>query len=522
MNKNTYQKDNTSNNKRIAKNTLMLYFRMMLSMLVTLYTSRVVLNTLGVEDYGIYGVVGGVVVLFSFLNNAMSVATQRFLNFELGRKDLLRVKNVFNTSILIYSLLALFIIILSETVGLWFFYTKLNIPSSRLEAAFWVYQFSIFASCLAVIRIPYNALVIAYERMSFFAYISIFEVLFKLLIVFLLTSIAFDHLIVYSVLLFIVSIFVVVIYVLYCRMHFTVAKFSYSWDKTLFKQLVSYSGWNLFGASAGVAKDQGVNFLLNIFFNPLVNAAHAISMQVNGAVVQFYNSILVAAQPQIVKYYAANELASMYKLVFFVVKTIFLLLILISLPLFFETSYILQLWLGFVPSHAESFIKILLFITCIDAMATPFMTVAHATGNIKMYQGVVGTLTVCIIPISYGLLQWGILDSTVVYMVSLCMSILNFFIRLWFVKQLANFPVMNFLFQVLSRIIGMTCLLYGLMYVTSHILVTTSFFIFVLKIILSSIMALGLFFIICLNGTERRLIINKLNTIRNKFSNIKI
>lgn len=238
-----------NNNKRIAKNTMMLYIRMLFSMVVSLYTSRVVLNTLGVEDYGIYGVVGGVVVLFSFLNNAMSVATQRFLNFELGRQDMSRVQCVFNVSITIYIFIALLIILLSETIGIWFFYTKLNIPFDRQNAAMWVYQMSVLASCLSVIRIPYNALVIAYEKMSFFAYVSIIEVLLKLLIVIVLVHIAFDHLIMYSILLFIVSFVVVVVYVLYCNLNFSVSKYSFCWDKELFGKLTSYSAWNMFGAS---------------------------------------------------------------------------------------------------------------------------------------------------------------------------------------------------------------------------------------------------------------------------------
>lgn len=501
-----------NNNKRIAKNTMMLYIRMLFSMVVSLYTSRVVLNTLGVEDYGIYGVVGGVVVLFSFLNNAMSVATQRFLNFELGRQDMFRVKCVFNVSITIYIFIALLIILLSETIGIWFFYTKLNIPFDRQNAAMWVYQMSVLASCLSVIRIPYNALVIAYEKMSFFAYVSIIEVLLKLLIVIVLVHIAFDHLIMYSILLFIVSFVVVVVYVLYCNLNFSVSKYSFCWDKELFGKLTSYSAWNMFGASAGVAKDQGINFLLNIFFTPSINAAHAISMQINSAIFQFYNSILVAAQPQIIKYYAAQELEKMYRLVFLVVKIIYLLLIVISLPLFFDTSFILNLWLGTVPGYSVPFIRILIGITCVDAMATPLMTVAHATGKIKLYQSLVGTITICIIPVSYLFLRYGGLEPTIVYVISLCLSIVNFFIRLWFVNDLAKFPVYDFLSQVMFRVIIMTIILVLFMYLMGNLFICDSVFIFVVKLVISSALSLFLFYCLCFNSREKNMFINKIQS----------
>ncbi len=501
--------DISQNNKRIAKNTLMLYIRMLFSMVVSLYTSRVVLKTLGIEDYGIYNVVGGAVVLFSFLNNAMSVATQRFLNFELGKNNLEKVKSVFNVSVIIYVFIALLILILSETLGLYFFNTELNIPHERQSAAMWVFQVSILGTCLSVVSIPYKSLIIAYEKMTFFAYISIVEVVLKLIIAFALVYIAFDHLIVYSFLLFITGLFVIVAYTLYCRSNFSVARFHFLWDKELFKNLTSYSVWNMFGALAGVAKDQGISLLLNVFFSPIVNAAHAISMQVNSAVIQFYNSILVAVQPQIVKYYAANEMNNMFRLVFWAVKIIFLLLCVISIPLLAETDFILKLWLGNAPINTVTFIRVLIIIIFVDAMATPLMTVAHATGKIKYYQGVVGTITICIIPISYVFLKFGFVNPAIVYVVSLCISIINFILRLWFVKRLANFPIRKFLYEVVCRILIMICILILLLFFVWDVNDINTIYMLLLKFVVSSMLTLFVFYCICLNCAEKKVICEK-------------
>lgn len=298
---------NISNNKRIAKNTMMLYIRMLLSMIVSLYTSRVVLNILGVEDYGIYNVVGGVVVLFSFLNNAMASATQRFLNFELGRGDVLEVKRIFSISMTSYICIALLVLFLSETVGLWFFNTQLNIPSSRIDAASWVYQMSIFTFCFSILRIPYNASVIAYERMSFFAYISIIEVLMKLLIVYLLVLGSIDKLILYAILIFVVTVLVNAIYQFYCKHMFEICTYSFFWDKILFKKIIGFSGWSLFGSLANMSAQQGVNFLLNIFYGVTVNAAVGIANQVSSAIYAFISNFQTAFNPQLIKSYASGE-----------------------------------------------------------------------------------------------------------------------------------------------------------------------------------------------------------------------
>ena len=308
--------DTSANNKRIAKNTLLLYIRMLFLMAVSLYTSRVVLQALGVEDFGIYNVVGGVVAMFGFLNAAMSSSTQRYLTFELGRGDMSRLRTVFCTSVNIHALISLVIVLLAETIGLWFFYQKMIIPEERLNAAMWVYQFSVLSSVVMVMNVPYNASIVAHERMSAFAYISILEVLLKLLIVFLLQVVCWDRLAFYAFLVFLVQLGIRFIYGIYCRKHFKETAFRWLWDKVMFREMLSFAGWNLWGNCAGVAFTQGINLLLNMFFGPVVNAARGIAVQVQSAVQQFSLNFQTAVNPQITKSYAVQDYGYMHSLIF--------------------------------------------------------------------------------------------------------------------------------------------------------------------------------------------------------------
>lgn len=316
MEQNTPEFSIGKSNKRIAKNTLMLYFRMILTMLVSLYTSRVVLNTLGVEDFGIYNVVAGFVTMFGFLNSAMASATQRFLAFEIGKGDHDQLRNVFSMSVNIHFLIAFIIFILAETIGLWFVNTQLTIPAGRMGAAQCVYQFSILAMMVTMVSVPYNAMIIAHERMNVFAWVSIIEVSLKLFIVFMLQWFGFDKLKFYAVLTFCVSLIIRFIYGFYCSRQFKESRFRYFWDRPLFKTLASYAGWNLWGNIAAVLQGEGVNVLLNIFFGPVINAARGIAFQVKGAVNQFVANFQMAMNPQIIKSYAVNDLKYMHQLIF--------------------------------------------------------------------------------------------------------------------------------------------------------------------------------------------------------------
>ena len=439
--------NNSVNNKRIAKNTLLLYVRMFFVMAVTLFTSRVVLATLGVTDFGIYNVVGGVVAMMGILNNAMAVSTQRYLTFELGRGDAVRLKQVFCMCLAIFVMLAVVVVVLGETVGLWFLNSKMTIPADRMVAANWVYQFSILACVASLIVTPYNAVIIARERMNVYAYVGILEVVLKLAVVYLLLVIPVDRLTTYGLLILLSQIVIAVIYMLYCTRHFAEARYRVYWDGSLFRELVSYSGWNLFGSAAGVVKGQGLNILLNMFFTPAVNAARGIAYQVNAAITQFFTNFYTAVRPQITKYYAQGDMEEMTKLIFRSSKMSFYLIMLISMPVIIEAPYIVSLWLGQLPEYVVPFTRLIIAISAIDAMASPLMTAAHATGHIRLYQSSVGTMVMLNIPVSYVFLRLGFPPLTVFY-VSLAISVVCLFMRLWIVRRLMPFPVKEYVVRV--------------------------------------------------------------------------
>ena len=350
----------SDNNKRIAKNTLLLYFRMLFTMAVSLYTSRVVLNTLGVEDFGVYNVVGGVVAMFGFINGSMSSATQRYITFALGKGDKTWLQTVFSTTLQIHTLIAGIIVLLGETVGLWFLYNKMQIPADRMDAAFWVLQCSIVATIVMIISVPYNADIIAHEKMSAFAYISILEVVLKLVIVYMLVVFSFDKLILYAFLLLAIQLLIRFCYSIYCNRHFEETKYRHVWDKALFKEMTGFAGWSLFGNLAGVLFSQGLNMLLNVFFGPIVNAARAVAVQVQSAIQQFVGNFQMALNPQITKTYAKGELGDMHSLMFRSARFSFFLLYFLSLPVLFETNFILTIWLKTVPENTVVFLRIMI------------------------------------------------------------------------------------------------------------------------------------------------------------------
>ena len=443
--------DIRQNNKRIAKNVLFLYFRMFLIIAVSLYTSRVVLNVLGVTDYGIYNVIGGVVALMGLLNGAMTSATNRFFAFELGNNDEVALKRTFSMSINIYMIVALFIVFLAETIGLWFVNTQLVIPSDRLVAANYAYQFSVVTCIVALFTIPFNASIIAHEDMNVFAYVSILEVLLKLGVVYLINLFSFDKLCFYSTLLFLVSISITISYGIYCRSHYSECRYSFDWDKGLFKKLVSYSSWNLFGASAAVVKSQGLNVLLNVFFDPSVNASRGISAQVSAAVKQFGNNFFMAVRPQIIKYYAQGDLTNMFNLVIRSAKMTTFLLLALALPLYIDAPFIIRLWLGQMPDYVVVFTRLMLIISVVEVMSNPIMASCHATGRVALYQSVVGTIIILNVPVSYVFLKFGCPPPTV-YVISFIITTVAFYVRLLILKRLIpTFPVLRFNFESVVR-----------------------------------------------------------------------
>ncbi|TBO43322.1 oligosaccharide flippase family protein [Pedobacter kyonggii] len=394
-------------NKRIAKNTMMLYFRMLLTMGVSLYTSRVVLNTLGVSDYGIYNLAGGVTAMFAFLNSSMSGATSRFLTFELGLNDVAKLKKTFSAALTIHLLIAAAIFFLGETVGLWFLENKLIIPVDRMSTARWVYQLSILSTMVTITQVPYNATIIAHERMNVYAYVEILNCFLKLGIVYLLVIGHFDKLLLYAVLVLCISIIIALIYRIYCVKNFPESKYKWGWDKEIIYPMLSFSGWNMYGTMAYTVKTQGVNILLNLFFGVIVNAAYGVATQAQNAVQSFSNNFLTAVNPQIVKHYAQGEIEKMQNLVINASKLSFLLLFLISFPLIVENHFILNLWLKKVPDYAVDFCRLNLISGLMTGMFTVLTYAIFATGKIKSFSIISGTIYVMVLPISYFLLKNG-------------------------------------------------------------------------------------------------------------------
>ena len=398
--------DTTSNNKRIAKNTIMLYIRMFISMLVGLYTSRVVLATLGVEDYGIYGVVGGVVGMMGFLNASMSGATSRFLTFELGKGDKERLAKTFSSALIVHIGIAIVVLILAETVGLWFLSNKLNIPAERMQAAHWVYQLSILSAMFGITQVPYNAAIIAHEKMDVYAYVEILNVSLKLLIVYLLCIGNFDKLILYASLMLAVSILIMMVYRIYAIRHFPEAHFHWIWDKTYLRPLLSFSGWDLYGNACVIARQQGTNFLINIFYGVVYNAASGIATTVQGTISGLAFNIILAFRPQIIKQYAKGNVEDMSKLVGNAVCFTTILFGCMSIPLILETHYIMKAWLGVIPEKSEIFCQILLIASFLGLLNNIWNTCIHATGKIKEISIFSGTFFLISLPIIYVVFQF--------------------------------------------------------------------------------------------------------------------
>ena len=398
--------DTTSNNKRIAKNTIMLYIRMFISMLVGLYTSRVVLATLGVEDYGIYGVVGGVVGMMGFLNASMSGATSRFLTFELGKGDKERLAKTFSSALIVHIGIAIVVLILAETVGLWFLCNKLNIPAERMQAAHWVYQLSILSAMFGITQVPYNAAIIAHEKMDVYAYVEILNVSLKLLIVYLLCIGNFDKLILYASLMLAVSILIMMVYRIYAIRQFPEAHFHWIWDKTYLRPLLSFSGWDLYGNACVIARQQGTNFLINIFYGVVYNAASGIATTVQGTISGLAFNIILAFRPQIIKQYAKGNVEDMSKLVGNAVCFTTILFGCMSIPLILETHYIMKAWLGVIPEKSEIFCQILLIASFLGLLNNIWNTCIHATGKIKEISIFSGTFFLISLPIIYVVFQF--------------------------------------------------------------------------------------------------------------------
>lgn len=444
-----------SNNKLIAKNTLLLYVRMLLLMVVSLYTSRVILNALGVEDYGIYNVVGGVVTMFSMLSGSLTAAIQRFLNFELGTGNTEKLKKVFSSAVTIQIGLAVIIVILAETVGLWFMNTKLVIPEERMIAANWCYQFSVLTFAVNLINVPYNAAIIAHENMSAFAYISIVEALAKLLIAWTIVVTPVDRLIYFGGMLCLLAVVLRIIYGWFCKKNFEECTYHFVYDHQLLKQMFGFAGWNFIGASSSVLRDQGGNIIINLFFGPAVNAARAIAVKVNAVITGFVQNFMTALNPQITKSYANGDHDYMFKLIFQGARLSYYILLLLSLPVILNTHYILVIWLKLVPEHTVLFVQLTLIFAMCESISNPLITAMLATGKIRNYQIIVGGLQMMNLPLAYLCLRLGAAPESVLY-VAIFISQCCLATRLWMLRGMIGLKVREYLRHVYLNVIIVT------------------------------------------------------------------
>lgn len=442
---------------------------MLLILVVNLYTSRLVLQILGVEDYGTYNIVGGIVSIFTFISGAMVASTQRFLNFYLGKGDKETLQKIFNASLIIHLAVALLIIVFAETIGVWYIYNKLIIASDRLNAAFWTFQCSAIATAFVVMSFPYNAAITAREKMGIFAYISFYDVGIKILIVYVITFTDIDKLIFYAFLMMVAQISTTLIYRIYCTRSFEECKLKFEGlTKTMFKELVSFSGWNFLGNIANVCLTQGINLLLNAFFGPAVNAARGISVQVQNAVSGFCTNFQSAQNPQIIKLYAAGEYTEMHKLIFRASRFSYFLMLLFSTPIIMKSDAIMHIWLATPPEYSDIFVQYTMGFGLIQALANPLLTGAIATGSVKKIMSVIATFFCMIIPICYFALYNGS-DPISVFIIQLTMYIIAHIMRLLIVSKQLHFSKRKYFNEVLSPCIYTTTTSFILAYFLTRI-----------------------------------------------------
>lgn len=438
------------NNKRIIINTIALSGRMLITMCIGLYTSRLILANLGIEDYGIYNVVGGVVTLFSFLSTAMLNGTQRYLNFYSGRNDVQMINKVFSGSIHIFMFIGLIIIFLGEIIGIYFINYKLKIPNERIIAANWILQFSIITVFINVISTPYNAMIVAFEKMTTFAYISIFQSFATFIITYSLVIFASDRLIIYGGLMCILNISIRIFYSWYVKKAFPSVKYIKKIDRNIIKEMFSFSIWTLTGTFSYMLCTQGLSLLMNMFFGPIVNAAQGIAQQVKGTVTQFANNFGIASKPQITKCFAEGNLVEMKNLLFLSSKISFVIMICLVFPLINRIDYILNLWLTNVPEHANSFIILLLISAIVDSLVMQIVTAIYSTGEIKKFQILDAISFILILPITYIFYKNGF-QPEFAYIVFLVLTVLNAFIRLFFYKKQLNLSASEYIWNIFIR-----------------------------------------------------------------------
>lgn len=450
-----------SSNKRLAKNTVFMYIRMLLTMVVSLYTSRVVLHTLGEDDFGTYSIVGGVVVLFTFISNAMATGTQRHLSYELGKEDN-NIPIIFSACFRIHFWLTIIILILAETIGLWFLNHKMNFLEGRMIVVNWIYQFSILSCMIGVVQTPFTAAIISYEKMSFYAYLSIVDVLLKLGIVFLLVIMPWDKLLLYGLLLLLVHALVFIIYAYYALRKLPGIQLVKINDRGIYKRLISFSGWSLFGSIANVGYQQGINIIINLFFGVALNAAVGIANQINSAVQSFMSGFQQALNPQLVQSEASKDRTRQLDLIYMSSKFSFFIVFIIAFPLIVNLNYVLTLWLGKYPAHTDSLCILIIAGLMISCLSGPLWVSIYATGNIKTYQIVVSSVALSIIPIAYFIGRLGCTPEAI-FMVRASIFLFVLIVQLYFLNKYINLNIGGFVKSVILPvfiIFAVTCIFY--------------------------------------------------------------
>lgn len=448
---------NSASNRRIAKNTLMLYIRMLFLMLIGLYTSRVVLESLGVVDYGLYGVIGGLVSMSAIITGSLTAAISRFITFEMGRGKEALLSEVFSSAVVIQLMLSVIVLVVAEPLGLWFINSHMNVAEGRLEAVHWVFQFSLLSFIINIISTPYNALIVAHERMSAFAWIGIFEGFGKLGAALLIAFSPIDRLIFYSSLMALVAVAVRVAYAAYCRTNFEECRSRMAWNSGLVKKMLSFAGWNFIGVASGVLRDHGGNILINIFSGPVANAARSVSMQLGGAVQGFVTNFMTAVNPQITKSFASGDRNYMMTLAFKSSRLSFFLLFILSLPVMINIDFILNIWLKEIPAGSSAFVILALIFSMSECISSPLITMMLATGDIRNYQIVVGGLQILNFPISYLILKAGAPPESILA-VAVVISQLCLAARLIMLRRMVGLPIGKFMTDVYFRIIAVAAL----------------------------------------------------------------
>lgn len=515
------EQQSTSNNKRIAKNTIYLYFRMLITMVVGLYTSRVILNTLGVEDYGINNVVGGVIAMFSLISASISGSIGRFLTFELGRGNMDALKKVFSTSVTIQIILSIIIVVIAEIVGIWFLNNKLQIPADRMYAAHWVFHCSIISFVIGLISLPYNASIISHEKMNVFAYMSILETILKLVIVYMLVISPFDKLITYSVLGIIVNIIMQMIYLSYCKRNFEECTYHFTFYKSLFKQMFGFAGWNFIGSSADILRNQGNNILLNIFSGTtIVNTAAGIAGTLTGVANSFVGGFMTAISPQITKCYASKDYSNLMNLLYRGAKFSAYLLLILAIPIFLNTEIILQLWLGQVPEYTVIFTRLVLIYMITETISRPIINAKNATGKIRNYQVIVGGILLLTLPLSFIFLKFGA-PFEAVYIANIITSLLAFIARMCMLRgDIPSWSSSRFFIQVYCRVLIVAVLAIVSTHLITLMIENNAAAYIVISIITSFILtALSIYFVGC-NKSEKDFIISHIAKILNRFKHI--